>query len=180
MPMEWIATSIDESLKSCIREIPDFPIPGILFKDIAPMLAERSSITKALDALETAVTFPVDVILAIDARGFVLGAPLADRLGTGFVMIRKPGKLPGGKLTFDYQCEYSTGRLEVSEGLVRPGMRCLIVDDVLATGGTARATADFALAQGAEVAGYSFLLEIGVLGGRSRLTEGPVISLLRY
>lgn len=178
--MEWIRSDIDSSLKHRIREIEDFPIPGIRFKDIAPLLAEPSSITKVLDALQEAITFPVDLVLAIDARGFVVGAPLADRLRTGFVMIRKPGKLPGEKLTFAYECEYSTGTLEVTEGLIGQGMRCLIVDDVLATGGTARATADFVTALGGKVVGYTFLLEIAVLGGRARLGDGPVISLLRF
>lgn len=125
------------------------------------------------------VHLDLDKILAVDARGFVLGAALADRLETGFVMVRKPGKLPGPVDRFDYTCEYCSGQLEVTRGAVSAGDRCLVLDDLLATGGTARATADFVKSQGGVVAGFSFMVEIEPLGGRSRLTDAPVFSLFR-
>lgn len=164
-----------------IRDVADFPIPGIRFKDISPLLAQEGAITSAVDMLERAVSSTsIDLVLAVEARGFVLGAPLADRLGAGFVMVRKPGKLPGETDAFGYTCEYSEGELEVTKGIVRLGARCLVVDDVLATGGTARATADFVLSSGGIVSGYCFLVEIGLLRGRTRLGDAPVFSVIRY
>jgi adenine phosphoribosyltransferase len=165
---------------SMVPEVGDFPIPGIRFKDISPLLAQPTMLSAAVDALmPDVVALRPDTILAVDARGFVLGACLADRLRTGFVMVRKPGKLPGDRHVFSYCCEYSTGSLEVTRGSVKPEQRCLIVDDVLATGGTARATADFAMGVGGIVCGFAFLLEIRALGGRLRLTEGPVLSVIK-
>lgn len=120
-----------------------------------------------------------DSVLAIDARGFILGASLADRLGAGLILVRKPGKLPGAVESFDYTCEYCSGQLEVTAGSVSPGLKCLIVDDLLATGGTARATADFVTAKGGIVCGYAFMLEIGGLRGREQLGDAPVISLIK-
>jgi adenine phosphoribosyltransferase len=144
------------------------------------MLARRGALANAVSAIEPLVApLNVDAVLAVDARGFVLGAALCDRLGSGLVMVRKPGKLPGEVLSFDYTCEYCTGRLEVTAGLVYTGLRCLIVDDLLATGGTARATADFTVSQGAIVVGYAFMLEIEALKGRDRLNDAPVVSVVR-
>ena len=163
-----------------LRDIPDFPVSGILFKDIAPLLARPGALTDLLsDTLSQMRDIEVDVILAVDARGFVLGAALADRLEAGFVMVRKPGKLPGKVISFDYTCEYCAGVLQVTAGLVHDGLRCLIVDDLLATGGTARATADFVKTQGGDVVGYAFMLEIEALGGRVRLDDAPVFSAMR-
>jgi adenine phosphoribosyltransferase len=115
--------------------------------------------------------------LAVDARGFILGAALADRAEAGLVMVRKPGKLPGDVHRFAYTCEHCSGHLEVSEGVVNQGDRCLIVDDLLATGGTARATADFSIERGAFVVGYCFMVEIEALEGRKRLHDGPIHTI---
>lgn len=170
----------DLSLCGHLREMPNFPIDGLLFKDISPMLAQRGFVNKAISAIEPLVSpLGVEAVLAIDARGFVLGAPLSDRLGSGLVMVRKPGKLPGDVHSFEYTCEYCSGRLEVTAGLIQPNLRCLIVDDLLATGGTARATADFVLSQGGVVVGYAFMLEIEALQGRERLKDAPVVRLFK-
>lgn len=172
---------LEEELRNGIATVPDFPVPGIQFKDIAPLLARPGIVQRIAAALAADVAqLQVDTVLAIDARGFVVGAPLADRLGAGFVMVRKPGKLPGRTLGFDYACEYCTGRLEITDGTVRAGARCLVVDDLLATGGTARATADCIVGLGGAVVGYCFLVELAFLGGRTRLADAPVASLLTY
>jgi adenine phosphoribosyltransferase len=171
---------LDGFLRSALRDVRDFPIDGIMFKDIAPLLARRGAVSRIAAAMAPAMEkLRADAVMAIDARGFILGAVLADRLGAALVLVRKPGKLPGAVQAFDYTCEYCSGRLEVTEGALAPGQRVLVVDDVLATGGTARATADFAQAQGAVVAGYGFLLEIAAIGGRSRLADAPVTAILR-
>ncbi|MEP9387679.1 adenine phosphoribosyltransferase [Mesorhizobium sp. KR9-304] len=163
-----------------LRDVPHFPIEGILFKDIAPLLAKQGVLTSVLsDILGQMQDIQLDAVLGIDARGFVLGAALADRRRCGFVMVRKPGKLPGEVISFDYTCEYCSGVLQVTAGLIHEGLRCLVVDDLLATGGTARATADFVKSQGGEVVGYAFMLEIEALGGRVRLSDAPVISSMR-
>jgi len=175
-----LSRDFEALLRGALREIPHFPISGILFKDISPLLARPGVLAAVVSAIEPIVAqLDVETVLAIDARGFVLGAALADRLRAAFVMVRKPGKLPGEVQSFEYTCEYCSGRLEVSAGVVRRGMRCLVVDDLLATGGTARATADFAASQGAIVIGFSFLLEIAALNRRERLKGAPVVTLLR-
>lgn len=163
-----------------IRTIADFPVKGIQFKDIAPFLAEKGAMSLSASIMaEWIAHHDIDKVLAIDARGFVLGAAVADRIGAGFVMVRKPGKLPEPVHSFDYTCEYSTGQLEVSHDVIRPGDRCLVLDDLLATGGTARATADFAKSLGAMLVGYSFMVEIEFLEGRERLSDAPVYSLFK-
>jgi adenine phosphoribosyltransferase len=168
-------------MKTHVAEILDFPIPGIHFKDIAPLLAKPKMLHRAVAAVEDAFQgVQCDAILAVDARGFVLGAALADRMHAGFVMVRKPGKLPGKVDSFGYECEYCSGSLEITSGVVEPGLSCLIVDDLLATGGTARATADYVLQRGASVAGFAFLVELLALQGRRRLMEGPVVSVLTF
>jgi adenine phosphoribosyltransferase len=164
-------------LSDRIRVIDDFPISGIRFKDIAPALAEPGVLSSVLNAAEpVAAALAPDRLLAVDARGFILGAALADRLRAGLVLVRKPGKLPGEVDRFDYTCEYCSGQLEVTAGSVRRGDRCLVVDDVLATGGTARAVADYARTLGATVVGYCFMLEIVPLLGRARLQDAPVFA----
>jgi adenine phosphoribosyltransferase len=174
-----LSPELDRSFRDTLREIPHFPIDGILFKDVAPMLARPGALTAAASALEPMVApFDIEAILAIDARGFILGAALADRLQSGLVMVRKPGKLPGDVQSFNYTCEYCSGQLEVTAGVVTPRLRCLVVDDLLATGGTARATADFIATQGGLVVGFAFMVEIGSLKGREQLVEAPVLSLI--
>jgi adenine phosphoribosyltransferase len=172
--------ALEALFRDGLKEVPDFPLPGIVFKDIAPMLARPGALTSCVAALAPAVReLQPDTLLAVDARGFVIGGALADRLGCGLVMVRKPGKLPGSVSSFDYANEYGSGRLEVTSGVIAPGARCLVVDDLIATGGTARATGDFVRSIGASVVGYAFLVEIGFLHGRSRLTGAPVLTLFR-
>ena len=171
--------AVRASLRNTLRDVPGFPSAEIVFKDISPLLARPGALADAVSILEPDVfNLDVEAVLAIDARGFVLGAAIADRLRCGLVMVRKPGKLPGSVDAFDYTCEYCSGRLEVTSGLLHRGLRCLVVDDVLATGGTARATADYAASKGGNVVGYAFLLEIEALRGREKLFEAPVESVL--
>ena len=163
-----------------LREAPDFPRPRIVFKDISPVLARPGALARCVSALAPVVeSLEPHTLLAVDARGFVIGGALADRLECGFVMVRKPGKLPPPVLSFDYANEYGSGQLEVTPGVIPPGSRCLVVDDLLATGGTARATADFVKSVGASVVGFAFLVEICFLDGRSRLTDAPVVTLFK-
>jgi adenine phosphoribosyltransferase len=174
--------SVDvERLKDRIRSIPDFPIAGIGFKDITPLLASPDLFGLAVDGVCAALEgIKFDRILAVESRGFVLGAALAARLHSGIVLVRKPGKLPGDVDRFAYSCEYCTGDLEVCRGAVEAGLSYLVVDDVLATGGTARACADYVLRQRGAVAGYAFLLELSFLEGRALLADAPVVSLIPY
>jgi adenine phosphoribosyltransferase len=173
--------SIVEGLKARIRDVPDFPKPGILFKDITTLLQSPEGFRGAADALVALVRpFPADKVLAIESRGFIFGSLLADRLGVGFVPVRKPGKLPYKTLKASYQLEYGTDCLEIHEDALRPGERVLIVDDVIATGGTARAVGELAAQMGAQVQAYAFLIELGFLDGRKRLEGAQVLSLIRY
>jgi adenine phosphoribosyltransferase len=176
-----LSPDVDAWFKSDIASIADFPIPGIDFKDITPLLANQEKFAFAIEALAKPLNgLPLDAVIAVESRGFIVGAPLASVLRLGLVLARKPGKLPGERDSFGYTCEYCSGTLEVRRGSVRPGLRYLIVDDLLATGGTARATADYVSAKGGEVIGFCFLVELTMLEGRSRLLDGAVFSLLKY
>jgi adenine phosphoribosyltransferase len=171
--------SID--LREWIRDIPDFPKPGILFKDITPLLGDPAAFGAAIDRLaERYRDSAVDTIAAAEARGFIFGAPLALRLGAGFVPIRKPGKLPYATVALEYQLEYGKDRLEVHTDALTPGRRVLLIDDVLATGGTMRACCDLVNSTGAEVVGCAFVLELGFLGGREKLAPCEVTSLIIF
>ena len=164
-------------ITSRVRDIPDYPQPGVVFKDITPLLGDAEAFGAVVDAL--AGTYgPVDKVAGIEARGFILAAPVALRLGAGFVPIRKKGKLPGVTFAQDYQLEYGTATIEVLTDAFDPGDRVLIIDDVLATGGTARATADLVQRAGARVAGISVLLELAFLHGRAKLADLPVTALI--
>jgi len=164
-----------------IRDIPDFPKPGISFKDITPLLAHPAAFAAVIDRLaEHCAGRPIDTIAAAEARGFIFGAPLALRLNAGFVPIRKPGKLPYATLALEYQLEYGSDRLEVHSDAFKPGQRVLLLDDVLATGGTMRACCDLVAGTGAEVVGCAFVLELGFLSGRARLEPFDVWSLIAY
>ena len=165
------------NLAKYIRDIPDFPKPGILFKDITPLLAEPKAFTAVVDALAAAFG-PVDKVAGIEARGFIFAAPVAYRNGAGFVPVRKQGKLPSATFTQEYKLEYGTATLEVHQDAFEPGDRVLIVDDVLATGGTARATATLVERSGAEVAGIVVLMELSFLNGRAALSGLDVRALL--
>lgn len=168
-------------LTSLIRDIPDFPSPGIQFKDITPLLADGNAWRIAVDHLAGLHgVAPVDRVIGIEARGFVMGAAVAYRLGVGFVPLRKPNKLPHATTSVTYALEYGTDTLEMHVDAVQPGERVLIIDDVLATGGTAAAAAQLLTGAGATVAGLTFLVELGFLHGRGRLGDLPVSSLLVY
>lgn len=171
--------------ESLIRDVPDFPTAGIMFKDITPLLDDGDAlqwVTKAMADRFSDV--PVDRVVGIEARGFIFGAALAYHLGIGFVPLRKPGKLPYHTRSVDYQLEYGTASLEAHTDALAPGQQALIVDDVLATGGTAAAAVELVRAAGAVVSGVGFLLELDFLGGRATLGElgddCPVVSLFNY
>jgi len=168
------------SLKAVIRDVPDFPKPGILFKDITTLLKNPQAYRRALDLFTVLCgDHLADKVVAIESRGFIIGAALADRLGIGFVPVRKPGKLPGSTIRCTYDLEYGQDCLEIHDDALNKGDRVLIVDDVIATGGTARATGELVTRVGGTVAAYAFLVELGFLNGRSRL-EGDVLSLIKY
>jgi adenine phosphoribosyltransferase len=164
-------------ITSYIRDVPDYPRPGVLFKDITPLLAEPKAFGAVVDALAE-MFGPVDKVAGIEARGFIFAAPVAYRTGAGFVPVRKKGKLPSATFAQEYQLEYGTATLEVHQDAFEPGERVLIVDDVLATGGTARATATLVREAGAEVAGIAVLMELSFLNGRSALSGLDVRALL--
>ena len=173
------AATID--LHDYIRDIPDFPKPGVVFKDITPLLSHPDAFEAAIDQLDRAVAGRgIDAIAAAEARGFIFGAPLALRLGAGFVPIRKPGKLPYATIALEYQLEYGSDRLEVHTDAFGPGRRVLLVDDVLATGGTMRACRDLVQSTGAEVVACAFLIELSFLGGRAKLEPTETVSLITY
>ena len=168
-------------LKERIRDIPDFPKPGVVFKDITPLLADVEAFRATIDG----VTSPfadreIDKVLGVEARGFIVAAPVAYRFGAGFVPVRKAGKLPWEIEREEYELEYGTDLLEIHRDAVAPGERTLIVDDVLATGGTAAATVRLVEKLGGVVAGLGFVIELGFLGGRGKLDGYDVVSLLRY
>jgi adenine phosphoribosyltransferase len=164
-------------ITTLVRDVPDYPQPGVVFKDITPLLADGKAFAAVIEAL--AETYgPVDKVAGIEARGFILAAPVACRLGAGFVPIRKKGKLPGVTFAEEYDLEYGTATIEVLTDAFVPGERVLVIDDVLATGGTARATADLVQRAGGQVTGLAVLLELSFLNGRAKLTDLPVSALL--
>lgn len=171
----------DVSLAEYIRAIPDYPQPGVTFRDITPLLGSGPALAEATRSLTDRFTdAKVDRVIGIEARGFILGAPVAVALGAGFVPVRKAGKLPWAVVREEYQLEYGTDKLEIHRDAIHPGERILVVDDVLATGGTAAATCRLATTLGAEIVGLAVLLELTDLGGRQRLADHRIESLLRY
>ena len=168
-------------LRQAIRDVPDFPKPGIVFKDLTTLLKDAVAYRAAMDLItEACRDLRPGKIAAIESRGFVPGAVVADRLGVGFVPVRKPGKLPGATHKEAYSLEYGDNALEIHQDACANQQRILIVDDVLATGGTAKATIDLARKAGGKVIGISFLIELDFLNGRSKLAGEPVYSVLRY
>ncbi len=164
-----------------IRPIPDFPKPGILFRDITPLLADAAAFAAAIQALAAPWrSAGVEAIAAVEARGFLFAGPLALELGVGVIPVRKPGKLPADTISHEYDLEYGRDRLEMHRGVLPNGARVLIVDDVLATGGTADACIKLIAAGGGQVLGSSFLIEIAPLGGRERLVPHRVESVIIY
>ncbi|HEY3318736.1 MAG TPA: adenine phosphoribosyltransferase [Coriobacteriia bacterium] len=166
-------------LESYIRDIPDFPKPGILFKDITPLLADAGAFRESIDRFHDAYADEgVTVVMGAEARGFILGGALAYRLGAGFVPARKPGKLPWNVTKAEYALEYGTDSLEIHEDAVKPDDVVLIIDDVLATGGTANAKAKLVESKGGRVAGFAFLLELDALKGREKLGDRRIVTLI--
>lgn len=169
------------SLRALVREIPDFPKPGIGFKDITPLMADASALREAVGALAAhARPLAPDCVVAAEARGFLLGPALALELGCGFVLARKPGKLPHETVSAEYELEYGASRLELHSDAVRVGTRVLVHDDLLATGGTARALCDLVERLGGQVVGCGFLIELAFLGGRERLAPHEAHALITY
>src|SRR2546425_9605888 len=175
-------TSVNcEPLKKLIREVPDFPKKGILFYDITTLLKDEIGFATLIDALsEQYLGKEIDLVLGMEARGFIFGPVLAYRLNAGFVPVRKPGKLPAATAKYDYTLEYGTNTLEMHRDAIEKGQRVIIVDDLLATGGTAQATAKLAESLGGQIAGLGFVVELDFLNPREKLTQYDVFSLLHY
>jgi adenine phosphoribosyltransferase len=170
-----------DQLKHLIREVPDWPKKGILFYDITTLLKDKVGFATLIDQFsEHYINHKVDLILGMEARGFIFGPALAYRLNAGFVPVRKPGKLPAETVKCEYALEYGNNCLEIHKDAIRKGERVLIVDDLLATGGTAEATAKLAASLGAEIAGLGFVIELDFLNGREKLEGYEVTSLLHY
>jgi adenine phosphoribosyltransferase len=171
--------SAHPQLAAKIRDVPDFPRPGIVFKDVMPLLADAQSLKQAVEAL-AAFGEPLrpDIVLGAESRGFILGGALAYRLGCGFTAARKPGKLPWRTVSVEYALEYGVDALELHEDAVAPGSRVLVHDDVLATGGTARAKVDLVERLGGVVVGLAFLIELRALGGSAKLEGYPMTALI--
>ncbi len=170
-----------DGLKSLIREVPDFPKPGILFYDITTLLKTREGLAAVIDQLvENHRGQGIETVVGVEARGFIFAPAVARALGAGFVPVRKPGKLPAETVRIEYALEYGTDTLEVHKDAVGAGQRVLIVDDLLATGGTAAAVARLVEKLGGSVTGFAFVVELDFLGGRGKLAGYPVFSLLHY
>ena len=168
-------------LMARIRDIPDFPQPGILFRDITPLLGDAATLRLSIDLLAAPYrSMAVDYVVGIESRGFLFGMPLAYELGTGFVPVRKVGKLPHKTLTAEYTLEYGASVVEVHADAIQPGQRVVVVDDLLATGGTAAATVKLMRQLGAEVVGIAFVIELASLAGRAKLADFNVQALITY
>lgn len=168
-------------LASLIRDVPDFPIDGILFKDITTLTRNKEAFREAIDRMaDRYADIDIDGIVAIEARGYIFGAPLAYKLGAGFVPIRKPGKLPAETISESYELEYGTNTLEMHRDGIEPGQRILVVDDLLATGGSARAAINLVERLGGRIVGVAFLVELDFLRGRDKLEGYDMLSLIHY
>jgi adenine phosphoribosyltransferase len=170
-------SDIEATITAHVRDVPDYPKPGVLFKDITPLLGDADAFGSVVEAM-AAIFGPVDKVVGIEARGFILAAPVAYEIRAGFVPVRKQGKLPSATFAEEYALEYGTATLEVHRDAFAPGERVLIVDDVLATGGTARATASLIHQAGAQVVGVAVLMELSFLKGREAIPDLEVRSLL--
>lgn len=168
-------------LQALVREVPDFPQQGISFKDITPVLRNKEALQYIVQTMaDHYKNHRVDMIVGVESRGFLIGAPLAYEMNTGFVIVRKPGKLPAESIRVEYALEYGKDALEIHRDAVQPGERVLVVDDLLATGGTIGASAELVRKLGGDIVGFAFLIELGFLGGRSRLGNHEILSLIRY
>ncbi len=164
-----------DNLKNLIRTIPDYPKPGIMFRDVTTLFADAQGFKAAIARLaEPHRTEPVDAVAGIEARGFILGGAVADRLGCGFIPVRKKGKLPAETVSQDYELEYGTDTIEIHSDAIRPGERILVIDDLIATGGTAEAAVKLIRRTGGEVVGAAFIIDLPEIGGRARLEEQGV------
>ena len=169
------------SLKSCVRSIPDFPKPGILFRDITTLLQDKRAFKQALDCLvKKYKNKKIDLVAAVEARGFIVGGAVARGIGAGFVPVRKKGKLPWKTNSVTYQLEYGTDTLEMHQDAIKPGDRVLIVDDLLATGGTVKAVTELVEQKRGEIAGIAFLIELVDLKGKDKLKDYPIHSLIKF
>lgn len=178
---ETRAVMAAEDLKKLIREIPDYPKPGILFYDITTLIKDRAGFARVVDFMTSPyLDKNIDLVLGMEARGFIFGPAMAYRLNAGFIPVRKAKKLPGEIISHTYDLEYGTDTLEIHKDAIQPGQRVLIVDDLLATGGTAEAAAALANKLGADICGLSFVVELDFLHGRRRLAPYEVFSLLHY
>jgi adenine phosphoribosyltransferase len=174
-------TDLAARVRAAVRDVPDFPQPGIVFKDITPVLGDAALfsdvVTHFADHLRS---HRIDVVAGIESRGFIFGAPLANQLKTGFVPIRKPGKLPAARVRIDYELEYGSDALEAHADAIHSGQRVLIVDDVLATGGTANAAAKLVRQLKGDIVGFCIVIELGFLNGRAKLEQTPLHTLITY
>ena len=176
-----LATIKKSDLKDHIRDIPDFPKEGIIFKDITTLLKESQAFKKSIDLLvKKFKKEKIEYVVGVEARGFIFGAVIAYKLGAGFIPVRKKGKLPHKTKRISYALEYGTDELEIHEDAIVPKSRVLIVDDLLATGGTVKAVCDLVKGQGAQIAGVAFLVELSFLNGKSKLKDLPVYSVIKY
>ncbi|MBE9039508.1 adenine phosphoribosyltransferase [Oscillatoriales cyanobacterium LEGE 11467] len=168
-------------LKSIVRDIPNFPQPDIVFRDITTLLKNPRALRYTVDTMgDRCGELAPDYVLGMESRGFLFGVPLACQLGAGFIPVRKSGKLPAPVYSIEYELEYGTDRLEIHQDAIEPGSRVLIVDDLIATGGTAAATAQLVQQAGGETIGFGFIVELAALGGREKLPSVPIISLVEY
>jgi len=169
------------ALKDCIRNIPDFPKPGILFRDITTLLKNRQAFKQALDLLANKYkNKKIDLVVAVEARGFILGGAIAQKIGAGFIPVRKKGKLPWKTNSVTYDLEYGTDTLEMHQDAIKPGDKVLIVDDLLATGGTVKAVTDLIKQFQGKIIGIAFLIELTELKGRDKLKDYPLYSVIKY
>jgi len=171
---------MNDDLKAYIRDIPDFPKPGILFRDITPLLANSDAFRETVDRIAAPFRGRIDMVLGIESRGFIIGSPVAYALGTGLAVVRKPGKLPSLKFTAQYALEYGHDALEIHRDAFGHPCRVLVVDDLLATGGTARAAVELVERLGGEIVACAFIIELGFLKGRESLRPHDVFSLIDY
>lgn len=168
-------------LAALIRDVPDFPIEGIMFKDITTLIRDEDAFREVIDWMtDQYADSRIDCVVAVEARGYIFGAPLAYKLGVGFVPIRKPDKLPAKTISESYELEYGTNALEIHEDGIEPGQRVLVIDDLLATGGSARAAVNLVERLGGEIIGVAFLVELDFLHGRDKLEGYDVLSLIHY
>lgn len=173
-------TSVAARAAALISDVPDYPEPGVVFKDITPLLADGPAFREVIDHFVATAPAGIDLVVGMEARGFIVGAPVAYALGAGFVPVRKAGKLPREVLAGAYELEYGSAVLEVHPDTIPAGARILVIDDVLATGGTAAATATLLEKAGGVVVGLDFLMELTFLGGRAKLADRPVNALITY